>query len=91
MSTKVSTVRRSVVLPASLVQDAMHLIKPKGRLSFNGVVKLALQEMIRMRKKQTLLRELNEMAADPQIQDEYRRIEDDFALWDMDGLNDSAG
>ena len=91
MSTKQTTIRRSILLPQSLVNDAMRLIKPKGRLTFNGVVKLALQELIRTRKREALMRELGEMAADPQIRDEYHCIEEEFASVDMDGLDDSAG
>ncbi len=87
MNTNRTTIRRSVLLPASLVHDAMKLMKPRGKLTFNGVVKLALQELIRMQQRAALQLELSDMAADPQIQGEYRRLEEDFVSVDMDGLD----
>jgi hypothetical protein len=87
MSTNSITVRRSILLPQSLVQDAMKLVKPKGRLTFNGLVKMALQELINKSKREALLREMGEMAADRQIQAEYHRIEQEFTSAQMDGLD----
>ncbi|MBI2821935.1 MAG: hypothetical protein HYX74_06900 [Acidobacteria bacterium] len=80
------TVRRSVALPHSLVDEVSALASPELRNNFNRLVRLALQEFVDRRKKRAFAEQMAQMAADPAIQAECARISHEFAAAEADGL-----
>lgn len=87
MSTKVATTRRSVILPQSLVREALDSMG-ETLSSFNSVVKLALQELIKARRKEAFAREMARMAQDPHVIRKNQSIELEFRGTLLDGLPD---
>jgi hypothetical protein len=79
------TVRRSVALSATLVEDALAAVPEHGG-NFNRVVVSALRELIEARKAQTLAAAMEQMARDPSIRAECAAIARDLASAELDGL-----
>lgn len=84
----VPSVRRSVLLPAKLVDEACKLSPPELRDNFNRLVLTALREYVQAHGAAAFERAMQEMAADPQVQAECRAINHEFVQFDSDGLND---
>jgi len=76
-------VRRSVALPARLVEQVSEAAPPEFRGNLNGIVRTALEEYLRTREREAFDREMERMAADPQV----RRVNRDlFRAWQaLDG------
>ena len=83
-----AVVRRSVALPRNLVEDVTAIAPVALRQNFNRLVSRALQEFAAAQRARAFAREMQEMAADPQIQAECKAIERDFAVAALDGLRD---
>ena len=81
-------VRRSVVLPRQLVEQASGLAHRDLRGNFNRLVTVALEEFTRRRKAETFERAMAEMAHDPAIRTESAAIQRQFAAADADGISD---
>lgn len=78
--------RSSYTLPADLLERAMAWAKPLGVETVNSVLQVALEEFIARREQAAFEASLSEMAADPDVQAENRRIATEFASADPDGL-----
>jgi len=79
------TVRRSVALPATLVEDALAAVPEHGG-NFNRVVMTALRQLIEARKAQSFAAAMEQMAHDPSIRAECAAIARDLAGAELDGL-----
>ena len=79
-----SVVRRSVAIPRSLIDDALR-VSADGE-NVNRVVKTALQEYVDRRHRNKFAADMAEMARDPQIRREMKRIEGEFRAAEGDGL-----
>jgi len=84
--TTVSTVRRSVALPRTLIGELNSVAPPELRTNLNRLVIVSLQEYISRRRQQEFDRAMAAMAEDPQVQAECAAIARDFAAAEMDGL-----
>lgn len=82
-----SSVRRSVVLPRELVEDAQQAAPLEFRDNFNGLVREALTEYIARRREREFERAMADMAADPDLAVESRAITQDFRFAEGDGLS----
>jgi len=84
------TVRKSVALPYSVVQEAMSVAEPRPELgaNFNQVVTTALREFAERHRAEQFAQDMAAMAADPAIQAENKGISGEFAGTEMDGLKD---
>jgi hypothetical protein len=80
-----ASVRRSVALPAGLVEQAMGVAPPEAE-TFNRVVIIALREFAERRKRQAFETAMGQMAADPAIQTECAKIRKSFRTTEQDGL-----
>jgi hypothetical protein len=79
------TVRRSVALPASLVDDAL-AAAPEHCGNFNRVVASALRGLVEARQARTFAESMERMARDPAIRAECAAIARDLASAELDGL-----
>lgn len=59
--------RRSVALPARLVEAVSEAAPPEYRGNLNGIVRTALEEYLRNRRREAFERDMDAMAADPQV------------------------
>ena len=80
------TVRRSVALPQSLVDEALQAAPLEINGNLNLLVKEALKEYIVNRRESEFELAMEAMAADPAIQEESRQINQLFMTTEMDGL-----
>ena len=80
------TVRRSVVLPRRLLEEACAVAPPELGQNVNRLVTVALQEFAASRKAREFEKAMAQMAADPAIRSECAAIERDFSIAEADGL-----
>jgi metal-responsive CopG/Arc/MetJ family transcriptional regulator len=84
--TQSSTVRRSIAIPAAVVEEATRMAPERLRGNFNQLVRTALEEFIQRRRDERFALEMERMAADPEILAEVRSIQQELAIADGDGL-----
>jgi len=84
--TLVSTVRRSVALPSTLIRELNSVAPLELRTNLNRLVIVSLQEYISRRREQEFEGAIAAMAEDPEVRAECAAIARDFAATDMDGL-----
>ena len=80
------TVRRSVALSRTLVEEASAVAPQELRQNLNRLVTVALQEYAARRKERAFEEAMARMAADPAIRAECAAISKAFAVADGDGL-----
>ena len=80
------TTRRSIALPAALVEEVSALSPQELRSNWNRLVIVALQEYAARRRALSFESEMAAMAADPAIQTECASIAKEFSVADLDGL-----
>lgn len=83
----VTTVRRSVALARSLVQEASKAAPPELRKNLNRLISVALREYVERRRQAEFSAAMERMAADPAIQAECRAIDAQFRVAERDGLS----
>jgi hypothetical protein len=81
-----TTVRRSFAIPARLIEEVLEATPADGPGNLNAIVRCALAEYVARRKDEEFGREMERMAADPEIQRENESILRDFAGTTADGL-----
>jgi hypothetical protein len=81
-----SVVRRSTVLPRRLLDEAAAVAPPELRANFNRLVKVALELYVWEQKERLMDAQVAEMGKDPHILAECRKINEEFAPADADGL-----
>lgn len=91
MKTKQSvTVRRSVALPKELIDEVQTVAPVELRDNLNRLVIVALQDFAAKQKAHAFEEAMAQMAADEQLQDESRAINEEFVVAEADGLADDA-
>jgi hypothetical protein len=80
------TIRRSVALPGSLVEELSALAPAELRDNWNRLVVVALREYAASRRALAFESQMAAMAADPEIRAECATLAKEFAVADMDGL-----
>lgn len=85
---RLQTVRRSVALPRSLVDEVTALAPPQERKNLNRLVTVALKDYAARQKARAFEEAMARMAADPAIRSEAASISREFNLCDSDGLKD---
>ena len=83
-----ATVRRSVVLPADLVRDALRLEPAPLREDVNQLMVTALLECTARRRAVAFAEAMAAMAADPAIRSECVAIGRGFAVAESDGMGE---
>jgi len=83
---KSKTVRRSVALPQSLVDDVIAVAPSEFKGNLNRLVVISLQDYVARRRAKAFQRAMAEMAADPAIQRECAQIGAEFSAAESDGL-----
>ena len=83
-----NTVRRSVALPRTLVDEVNSLAPRELRENFNRLVITALGEFARERRAAKFREEMARMARDPQVIADSAAIYAAFAVTDGDGLGE---
>ena len=81
-----TTLRRSIAIPSQLAAAVEEVAPQELHGSFNGVVRVALEEFVARRRAEWFQREMERMAEDPEIRHELGRIEDAFRGTEGDGL-----
>lgn len=81
------TIRRSVALPADLVDEALKATPADERPSFNALVRRLLEDYVRARRARAFAAAMEEMAHDPAIVRESAAINDELSTADDDGLD----
>lgn len=81
-----SVIRRSVALPKVLVEEAASVAPPELRGNWNRLVRTALELYVDGLRERRIDQEMIEMGKDPHILAECRRINDEFAQTDADGI-----
>ena len=84
--TKPRTIRRSVALPATLVEEISALAPAELAGNWNRLVTLALLEYAARRRALAFESQMAAMAADPGVQNESAAIGREFSVADFDGL-----
>ena len=84
------TVRRSVVLPADLVDEAIAQAPPELRENFSRLTVTALREFSERRRAAVFADAMAAMAADPAIRGESRAVAEEFTVTEADGLGERA-
>ena len=85
-----STVRRSVALPAGLVEEARRVAPEELRGNFNRLVQEALREYISRREARAFADSMAAMARDPAIAYECRELDEGLRSADLDDLGDET-
>lgn len=85
-STKPRTVRRSVALPGTLVEELSALAPAELRGNWNRLVTVALLEYAARRRALAFESQMAAMAADPEVQAECATIAKKFSVANLDGL-----
>jgi metal-responsive CopG/Arc/MetJ family transcriptional regulator len=85
-STKPKTIRRSVALPGTLVEELSSLAPAELRSNWNRLITVALREYAARRRALAFESQMASMAADPAIQVECANIVKEFSVADLDGL-----
>jgi hypothetical protein len=82
-----SVVRRSFALPKLVLEEAARLAPPELRGNWNRLVRTALEQFIIQRKRRRFAEGMAEMAKDPQALEVNRRISEEFAAAERDGIS----
>jgi hypothetical protein len=82
------TVRRSVALPKSLVDEVTALAPPEARKNLNRLVTVALKDFAAKQKALAFEEAMARMATDPAIRSEDASIFREFRVCESDGLKD---
>jgi hypothetical protein len=82
------TVRRSVALPKSLVDEVTALAPPQVRKNLNRLVTVALQDFAARQKARAFQEAMARMATDPAIRSENISISGEFGVCENNGLKD---
>jgi hypothetical protein len=85
---RTQTVRRSVALPRSLVDEVTALAPPEARKNMNRLVTIALRDFAARQKAIAFEEAMARMAADPAIRSEDAAISREFRVCENDGLKD---
>lgn len=88
--TKGTRIRRSVLLPTSLVESARAAAPVEIQDNLNRLVVVALQEYAAARQRLAFEDAMAKMSLDPQIIAESARITDEFRGAEADGLPDGS-
>lgn len=83
---RIHAVRRSVVLPAPLVDQLEVVLASEPEQNLNRLVIAALRDYLERRRQDEFRKAMAEMASDPSIHKESKAISRDFAAADADGL-----
>lgn len=86
MKSSTSSVRRSVSLPPDLVQAAFESAPEELKQNFNRLVRTALEQYIEARRMEEFERQMEAIAADPDVLHEVATINREFASTGADGL-----
>ncbi len=81
-----NTIRRSVALARTLVQEAAKAAPPELKKNLNRLISVALREYVERRRQAEFSADMERMAADPAIQAECRAIDAAFRVAERDGL-----
>jgi len=81
-----TTVRRSVVLPRTLVEAAAAKAPPELRDNMNRLVRVALEEFVARRTEREFAQAMMAMAADPALRAATAAIAREFHDAEGDGL-----
>ena len=85
---KSPTIRRSIALPAHVVDAARAAAPTELRDNLNRLTIVALEEYAAHRRAEQFERAMAQMAKDPTVRDACKAIEVDFASAEADGLTD---
>jgi hypothetical protein len=85
-ASKIPVIRRSFALPGQLVKQAQAYLPVAQRSNLNGLVKQALEDFIRQRRYEEFRRSVQALAGDPKAVAELKRMSEDFAATEEDGL-----
>lgn len=88
-SSKPRTIRRSVALPSTLVDELSALAPDELRGNWNELVTLALREYAARCRALVFETQMAAMAADPGIEAECAIIAKEFSVADLDGVRHS--
>ena len=80
------TIRRSVALPRTLVDDLTRIAPIELKSNLNRLVIVALQDYVRSHERLAFDQAMAKMAADPNIQRELADIQEEFRGAESDGL-----
>ena len=80
------TVRRSIALPYTLIEEVRTVAPPELRENLNRLVTVALRDFVAQRKKLSFDESMAKMAADPAIKRECAVLSKEFAVTEADGL-----
>jgi metal-responsive CopG/Arc/MetJ family transcriptional regulator len=83
---KLRTIRRSVALPGTLVEELSALAPAELRGNWNRLVTVALREYAVRRRALAFESQMAAMAADPEVQAECAMIGKEFSVAGLDGL-----
>jgi hypothetical protein len=82
------TIRRSIALPKSLVDEVTALAPAHARNNLNRLVTIALKDFAARQKARAFEEAMARMAADPAIRCEGSSISREFRVCESDGLKD---
>ena len=85
---RIQTIRRSVALPRSLVDEATSLAPPEAGKNLNRLVMVALKEYAARQKAYAFAEAVAQMALEPGIRNEDAAISKEFRVCENDGLKD---
>jgi hypothetical protein len=85
-ASKTPVLRRSFALPQSLVKQAQAYLPVDQRSNLNGLMKQALEDFVRQHRYEDFRRSVEKMAQNPKTLAEHRRMLQDYAGTDEDGL-----
>ncbi len=80
------SVRRSVALPKTLVDELARTAPPELKSNLNRLVIVALQQYVKSQERLAFDRAMDQMAADSKVQREIANIEQEFKGTESDGL-----
>lgn len=83
---KAKTIRRSVALPGTLVEEVSSLAPVELRGNWNRLVTVALREYAARLRALEFESQMAAMAADPGVQAACAKIAKEFSVADLDGL-----
>jgi hypothetical protein len=86
--TKANIVRRSIAVPAAVVEAARAAAPPHLRDNLNRLTITALEEYAARRRAERFGKEMARMASDSSVRAECDAIATDFARADADGLGE---
>ncbi len=86
VTVKNTSLRRSFVLPQSLVDEIRAIAPDELKQNLNRLVTTALREYVQAHKKKNFERAMEEMAEDSAIKEELCAIEQEFNGTEGDGL-----